>query len=102
MNDTHPSRTELVSARTAKNIVADYTAGKKLRTIEERNSVSRSVIYRVLKDADVAPARVKQASRDNAGDSEATTTMLYKLVEQQDKRIRELEDQVRALKNSQA
>jgi transposase len=74
-----------------KKVVADYLAGRKLRQIEEDHGTGRSVVYRILKNADVAPSRVKQSSRDNAGDQEATTTMLFKLVEQQDRRIQQLE-----------
>jgi hypothetical protein len=82
---------DFVSSATRKKVVADYLAGRKLRQIEADHGTGRAVIYRILKNADVAPARVKQASRDEAGDTEATTTMLFRLVEQQDRRIQQLE-----------
>lgn len=80
------------SPEVTKAVVDDYQAGKKLRAIEEKYGITRSIIYRILRNADVAPARVKQRSRDNYGDSEQTTTMLFRIVEQQDKRIRQLEE----------
>jgi hypothetical protein len=88
MPDHNP---DFIDQATRKKIVADYQAGRKLRQIEEDYGTGRAVVYRILKNADVAPSRVKQVSRDNAGDQEATTTMLFKLVEQQDRRIQQLE-----------
>jgi hypothetical protein len=88
MTDNNP---DFIDSATRKKIVRDYLAGRKLRQIEEDYGTGRSVVYRILKNADVAPARVKQTSRDNAGDAEATNTMLFKLVEQQDRRIQQLE-----------
>ena len=75
-----------------KAVVDDYQAGKKLRAIEEKYGITRSIIYRILRNADVAPTRVKQKSRDEHGDTEQTTTMLFRIVEQQNKRIHQLEE----------
>jgi hypothetical protein len=90
MNEIRPTA-DFVDAATRKKIVRDYLAGRKLRQIEDDYGTGRAVVYRILKNADVAPSRVKQTSRDNVGDAEATTTMLFKLVEQQDRRIQQLE-----------
>ena len=85
------------SPATIQAVVKDYEAGLKLRTIEQKHGITRSIIYRILRNADVAPTRVKQRSRDNIGDSEQTTTMLFRLVEQQDKRIVQLENFIQLL-----
>ena len=89
--ENQPAIDETWSPATIQAVVEDYEAGLKLRTIEEKHGITRAIVYRILRNADVAPTRVKQRSRDNIGDSEQTTTMLFKLVQQQDKRIVQLE-----------
>ena len=89
--ENQPTIDETWSPATIQAVVEDYEAGLKLRTIEEKHGITRAIVYRILRNADVAPTRVKQRSRDNIGDSEQTTTMLFKLVQQQDKRIVQLE-----------
>ena len=73
-------------------VVADYKAGRKMRTITETHGITRAVAYRMIRNAGVAPTRVKQKSRDEYGDIDQTTTELFRIVEQQDRKIRELEE----------
>lgn len=95
--ENQPAIDETWSPATIQAVVEDYEAGLKLRTIEEKHGITRAIVYRILRNADVAPTRVKQRSRDNIGDSEQTTTMLFKLVQQQDKRIVQLEKLIEQL-----
>ena len=95
--ENQPTIDETWSPATIQAVVEDYEAGLKLRTIEEKHGITRAIVYRILRNADVAPTRVKQRSRDNIGDSEQTTTMLFKLVQQQDKRIVQLEKLIEQL-----
>jgi hypothetical protein len=95
--ENQPTIDETWSPATIQAVVKDYEEGLKLRTIEQKYWITRSIIYRILRNADVAPTRVKQRSRDNIGDSEQTTTMLFRLVEQQDKRIVQLENFIQLL-----
>ena len=95
--ENQPAIDETWSPATIQAVVEDYEAGLKLRTIEEKHGITRAIVYRILRNADVAPTRVKQRSRDNIGDNEQTTTMLFKLVQQQDKRIVQLEKLIEQL-----
>jgi len=95
--ENQPTTNETWAPATIQAVIDDYEAGRKLRDIEEKYGITRAIIYRMLRNANVAPTRVKQRSRDNIGDNEQTTTMLFRLTEQQDKRIRELENFIEQL-----
>ena len=75
-------------------VINDYKDGRKMRTITETHGITRAVAYRMLRNSDAAPTRVKQKSRDEHGDIEQTTTELFRIIEQQDRKIRQLEELV--------
>ena len=92
MND----KTQLVPDDVMDAVVADYERGDKLRKIEERYELTRSQVYWVLQQREVAPQRTKAKSRLDDG-NEQTVVRLYEVVEAQDARLQRLEDQIRAL-----
>lgn len=77
-------------------VVADYEAGNKMRTITETHGITRAVAHRMIRNAGAAPTRVKQKSRDEHGDTDQTATELFQIIEQQDRKIRQLEELVEA------